>query len=139
MVYGIGYTDANARILGLNLMAIATLILTLTLLVSIIRWRTKSILTATTVFILSWLTLLGVYPWFIQQFVVRPNELVKEKPFLEHNIQGTQEAYQLDNIQNQDFTVKADLTPQDLDNNKTTLKNVRLWDYRPLLLSLIHI
>ncbi|NJN24102.1 MAG: UPF0182 family protein [Acaryochloridaceae cyanobacterium RL_2_7] len=57
----------------------------------------------------------------------------KEKPFLEHNIRGTQEAYQLNNIQTQDFNVKANLTQQDLAKNQATLKNVRVWDYRPLL------
>ena len=133
VVFGIGYTDANARIFGLNLMAIATLILTLFLLISIVRWRPKGLMTAASIFILSWMVLLGIYPWFIQQFVVRPNELVKEKPYLENNIQNTQAAYQLDNIQTQDFNVQANLTRADLSKNAATLNNVRLWDYRPLL------
>ncbi|NJN24103.1 MAG: COG1615 family transporter [Acaryochloridaceae cyanobacterium RL_2_7] len=72
VVYGIGYTDAHARLLGLNLMAIASLILALILLLSAIRWRPKLLMIAASLSIIGWLTLIGLYPWFIQQFVVRP-------------------------------------------------------------------
>lgn len=133
VVYGLGYTDATARLFGLNLMAVLTLIMLGILIVSLGRLRQRFLFLSLCLFGIGWLGLLGLYPWFIQQFVVRPNELVKEKPYLAKNIQGTQNAYQLTQIQSQDFNVDANLTANNLETHKDTLQNVRLWDYQPLL------
>jgi uncharacterized protein len=133
VVYGLGYTDATARLFGLNLMAVLTLIILGILIVSLGRLRQRFLFLSLGLFGIGWLGLLGLYPWFIQQFVVSPNELVKEKPYLANNIQGTQNAYQLTQIQSQDFNVDANLTANNLETHKDTLENVRLWDYQPLL------
>ncbi|MEM9137148.1 MAG: UPF0182 family protein [Cyanobacteria bacterium P01_F01_bin.42] len=133
VVYGIGYTDANARVLGLNFMSIVTLITLILLATALKRFRQRLFLTTIIIFGVGWIGLLGVYPRIVQQFIVGPNELLKEKPYIANNIEATQDAYQLNNIQSENFNVNADLSRQDLDNNQATLGNVRLWDYRPLL------
>jgi hypothetical protein len=70
---------------------------------------------------------------FVQQFIVNPNELVKEKPYIAHNIQFTQAAYHLDGVQRESYAAEARLNRQVLQDNQTTIRNIRLWDYRPLL------
>jgi len=72
------------------------------------------------------------YPQMIQRIVVQPNELERERPFLEHHIRATRAAYGLDNIQTRSFAASQNLTPADLANNDLTLRNIRLWDHRPL-------
>src|SRR5678815_1729516 len=97
-----------------------------------------------------WIGGLGVYPALLQRFRVTPNELVAERPYIQHNIRMTRQAYGLDQVQEKDFPADESLTPAALDRNALTIKNVRLWDHRPLLttygqlqeirtLSLIHI
>ena len=131
-MFGIGYTDANDRIFGLNLMAIATLILTLFLLISIVRWRPKGLMTAASIFIVSWMVLLGIYPWFIQQFVVRPNELVKEINHLAHDLVPELKTVTLDlkNVSERNIEIEglhAHITPlEELEWNTKT-------EFQPLL------
>ena len=74
----------------------------------------------------------GFIPGLIQRYVVQPNELARETPYIENNIRFTNIAYGLDKISERDFSEIAPLTQQALANDKTVLKNLRLWDYRPL-------
>jgi uncharacterized membrane protein (UPF0182 family) len=64
---------------------------------------------------------------------VLPNEIVLERPYLEHNIRYTRQAYRLDNIEDREFPVGGDLSQADLKKNNLTVKNIRLWDHAPLL------
>jgi uncharacterized membrane protein (UPF0182 family) len=68
----------------------------------------------------------------MQQFDVQPNELIKERPYIEYNIDLTRRAYGLDKIEEKDFGPVADLTSEALAEAESTIKNIRLWDYRPL-------
>lgn len=69
----------------------------------------------------------------IQRLVVEPNELVKERPYIERNIAMTRRAFNLDNIEAKTFNPQGALTAEDLKNNNLTIKNIRLWDTRPIL------
>jgi uncharacterized protein len=79
----------------------------------------------------------GTYPVLQQRFVVEPNELAKETPYIKHNIEFTREAYDLAKIDNQDYQLASLDNPNAnanvLRENKATIDNIRLWDYRPLL------
>lgn len=74
-----------------------------------------------------------VYPALIQRFSVAPNELVKETPYLKHNIHATRQAFGLDRIEERELTGETTLTRQDIEENKPTINNIRLWDHHPLL------
>ncbi len=63
----------------------------------------------------------------------RPNEIVAESPYITHNIQFTRRAYGLDRIDEVEFPAEENLTREDLRRNDPTIKNIRLWDHRPLL------
>ncbi|MFB6112648.1 MAG: UPF0182 family protein [Halodesulfurarchaeum sp.] len=68
-----------------------------------------------------------------QSFVVEPDEFNKEARFIENEIQFTNHGFALDRIQQQDFVVSANLTKEQINANPGTIKNVRLWDARPML------
>ena len=73
------------------------------------------------------------YATMLQRFAVTPNEQVRETPFIEYNIAATREAFALDQIEERELPGDAALTRADLEANRGTLDNVRLWDHQPLL------
>src|SRR5699024_2585984 len=77
--------------------------------------------------------LVQVASFGVQNFIVSPNEFSKEKPFLEHNLMLTREAYGLDEIEHKESPGDATLTEKMVERNELTLDNVRLNDSRPLL------
>lgn len=77
----------------------------------------------------------GLYPASIQKFIVKPNEITKETKFIEYNIKYTRDAYKLNSIKEREFPAADDISYKDIAANKATIKNVRLWDYDPILAS----
>jgi uncharacterized protein len=75
---------------------------------------------------------LNFFPNLVQNMIVTPNELVKEKPYIEHNIKFTQEAYGLGNLKVKNFAVNYDLSFDDIQSNPTIIENIRLWNQEPL-------
>ncbi len=69
----------------------------------------------------------------VQRFAVQPNELAKERPYIERSIAKTREAFNLTAIETQTFNPQNDLTLEALQQNALTIRNIRLWDTRPLL------
>ncbi len=134
VTFGAGYTDVHARILSNTVMTLISLISAFMILLSIF-WRKgiKVLLTAISIFIICHIVFKIIYPSFQQKFIVEPNELEKEKPYIHHNIKLTRQAYKLSDVERHPFELKGALTKQDIKNNKTTIENIRLWDWRPLL------
>lgn len=73
-----------------------------------------------------------LFPAGYQSFIVRPNELRQETPYIENNIRLTRQAYGLEGITQGQLQGDARLTAQDIAAYGNTVNNVRLWDYRPL-------
>jgi uncharacterized membrane protein (UPF0182 family) len=73
------------------------------------------------------------YAAAIQRFLVAPNELDRETPYIRHNVAATRRAFGLENVEERELTGDAVLTRADIQRNAATLRNVRLWDHRPLL------
>jgi len=133
VAFGAGYTDVNAQLPILKaLMVLAGVIAVLC--VVTIRLRTWRPLAGGVVALVAVAFLGGIaYPGVIQRYQVSPNEIVKEKPYIDFNIRYTRLAYGLDNIEEREFPADQALTQQDLKKNDATIKNIRLWDTRPLL------
>lgn len=69
----------------------------------------------------------------LQKIVVQPNELVRERPYIERSIKYTRAAFSLDKIDAQVFDPQAELNREVLERNHLTIDNIRLWDTKPLL------
>jgi len=76
---------------------------------------------------------LSIIPAIFQSFVVQPNELSLEKPFLEKNIAFTRKAYQLGQGGGKGFLRGKQPLSRLPFPQSDILKNIRLWDHRPLL------
>jgi uncharacterized protein len=133
VVFGAMYTDIHAQLPYLKSAIFASIICALAILRDIFvkGWK----VTIGCILALLFLSLGGgvIYPGIIQKFIVAPNELNLESPFIARNIEFTRKAFALDKIQEREFSAQEDLTWQDIEKNDATIKNVRLWDHRPLL------
>ena len=76
---------------------------------------------------------IGIIPGLIEQYIVKPNELQKETPYILNNIKLTREAYGLNKIKVEPFPVDQTITYKDIQENHNTIANIRLWDRRPLI------
>jgi uncharacterized protein len=132
-VFGASYTDIYGRLFAYSVMSILALAFLFLLLISIRRKSFTLPMSGVTLFVVALFLLEGIYPWWLQQFIVEPNELVKEKPYIVNNIKFTQNAYLLSEVQKQNYAAQAQLNRQVLQENQPTIRNIRLWDYRPLL------
>ena len=65
-------------------------------------------------------------------FIVKPNELVREKPYIAYNTAFTRQAYGLSRVTQREFPAETTVAAADAANNQATLQNVRLWDWRAL-------
>jgi len=133
-VFGAGYTDVNAQLPAYNLLTIVTLIAAVLLIVTAFMRRAwRAIVVVLVVWVGVAVVAGSLYPSFVQRFQVSPNELTLERPFIEDNIEFTRLAYNLDAIDMRSYDASQQLTPDALLAEPATVRNVRLWDYRPLL------
>jgi len=77
--------------------------------------------------------ILNVLQPIIERLRVKPDELRIEQPYLERNIAMTRRAFQLDSVDARPFAGLGKMTPASLDQDAATIKNIRLWDPRPLI------
>jgi uncharacterized membrane protein (UPF0182 family) len=75
----------------------------------------------------------GIIPTVVQRLVVQPNELARESAQIAHHITATRAAWGLDSVERRELEADQQLTAADLENNRATIDNVRLWDREPLL------
>jgi len=132
VVVGAGYTDFHVAlpILGLlvGFAAAAAVVLWAN-----IHWRRRNIPVAAVVLVFGGSLLAFVYPALFQRFYVKPSELQLERPFIEHNIALTREAYALKDIAVKPFLAEQGLSFASLQANRATFENIRLWDQQPLM------
>lgn len=130
---GVNYTDANAVIPGLQILALISIAVALAFLVTafIGQWRISII--ATALMVVSSLVLGGLYPWIVQTFQVVPNERSLEAPYLQKNIDATRLAYQLDGVEVIEYDATVVAEPGALRNDAKTTASIRIID--PALVS----
>ncbi len=133
VVFGAGYTDIHARLPALRVLAVVSAAVAVLALVQM-RWSgLKYLVIGLGALAVVHVVGMYAYPSFLQQFHVVPNELVAETPYIQRNIRSTRHAYGLDRVEAQEFPVNEVLTADDLRKNDATVKNIRLWNYQPLL------
>ena len=130
---GANYTDIHAILPMLKILAFILLIGAIVSLVSIFRKSNCLLFGAIGLYLV--VSILGVwlYPAAMQKFVVVPNELNKESPYISYNIAATQMAFKLNQVEKHELSGGTDLVLKDIQNNEATIKNIRLWDREPLL------
>lgn len=131
-VYGAGYTDIHISLILYRVQMVIALLSAVALLYGYLKksWKKALLVPASLIVI----TLLGnMVVLGVEKLVVEPNVMAKETPYIENNIKYTRKAYGLQDVVVKDFDVVNTLTIEDLQNNKETIKNIRINDYRPTI------
>ncbi len=129
---GVTYTDAHVMIGGLLVVCAALVLGAVISGVNAILarrawWLAAAILPAAVCYVV-----LGVVGWYVNSFIVKPNELVREQPYIAHNIDMTRQAYGLDRFSRREFAAETTVEAIDPANNQPTIQNIRLWDVHAL-------
>jgi len=133
IVYGAGYVDLIIRLPFIWIMFSLALLLAIYAFYQAFQPKIKPLLFGAAGLII--LNVLGnsLLPTVVQQFIVEPNELELESPYLKHNIDETRKAYNLDKIKEYNYSATDTLSREIISENQITIDNVRLWDPRLLI------
>jgi len=131
--FGASYADVYANLPALRILTFLALVGASLCLVQIYRPGFKYFFVGLGPLVLVHVVGLYLYPSFLQRFRVVPNEIDAERPFIKRSIEFTRRAYGLDKVESKDFPAEEQLTAADLKRNDATIKNIRLWEHRPLL------
>jgi uncharacterized membrane protein (UPF0182 family) len=129
---GVTYTDAHVMLTGKLVLAAALVLGALMAAGSAIRGSNGRWLLASAAPALICYLAVGVVGWYVTSFEVKPNELVREQPYILHNIEMTRQAYGLDRFAQREFPAETTIDATDPDHNQATLQNIRLWDWHAL-------
>ncbi len=132
LVFGASFTDLHVTLLMYNIISGILAFSAVVTLICGIAKRVKPM-------IFCYIAAAAVYALNIgastavQNLIVSPNEYSKESVYIDYNIEATQQAYGLDEIETRTYTVDNSITAQDIAENSVTLENIPINDYSPTL------
>jgi uncharacterized membrane protein (UPF0182 family) len=129
---GVTYTDAHITLGGLLIICTALIIGAGLAGMNLFLRPKVSRLIAAPVPAVVCFVLVQIAAWYVDSFIVKPNQLVREQPYISSNIQYTRQAFGLDRITQHEFPAEISVEAADAPNNQATLQNIRLWDWRAL-------
>jgi len=129
---GVTYTDAHVMLTGLVVVCVALILGAAIAAINVastprLRWLIAAVGPAAVCYLA-----VQIIAWYVGNFIVKPNELVRERPFIAYNIDLTRRAYGLDRVAQREFPAETTVEATDPGNNQATLQNIRLWDWRAL-------
>src|SRR5580658_4809014 len=129
---GVTYTDAHVMLPGMLVVCAALVLGAGIAIINIVavprpRWLVAAVVPAAVCYLV-----LQICGWYVSSFIVKPNELVRERPYIAYNIDLTRQAYGLDRLAQREFPAETTVEAADPANNQATLQNIRLWDWRAL-------
>src|SRR6201993_1045248 len=129
---GVTYTGAHLTLIGLLVVSAALIVGAAIAFINVVlaprvQWLLASVAPALICYLA-----LQIFSWYVFNFIVKPNELVRERPYIAYNIELTREAYGLNRVSQREFPAETSVEATDPANNQATLQNIRLWDWRAL-------
>jgi len=129
---GVTYTDAHVTLTGMLVVCAALVAGALLAAVNAFsmqrgRWLVAAVVPAVVCYFA-----LQIVSWYVSSFIVKPNELVREKPYIVYNTDLTRQAYGLNRVMQREFPAETTPEAADPEHNQATLQNIRLWDWRAL-------
>ena len=129
---GVTYTDAHVSLIGMLFISAALLIGALIAAANAFFNPRGRMLVIAVVPAVACYIVVALVSWYVTSFLVKPNELVREEPYIANNIQMTRKAYGLDLFDQREFPAETTVGATDPANNQPTLQNIRLWDVQAL-------
>ncbi|MGH2533854.1 MAG: UPF0182 family protein [Thermomicrobiales bacterium] len=128
--FGPGYTDVNVQRIANWLLAAVSIAAAVLLLLNAFVRRAKLLVGIVVLWGALSLVVGVVIPEIVQRIIVEPSELARERPYIANNIEMTNAAYGLDQVEERELSGTQPVQANELATHQTTLDNIRLWDYR---------
>src|ERR1700686_2886287 len=95
---GVTYTDAHVMLTGLLVVCVGLILGAAIAVINAVsaprmRWLVAAVVPAAVCYLA-----VQIIAWYVGNFIVKPNELVRERPFIAYNIDLTRQAYGLDRM-----------------------------------------
>jgi uncharacterized protein len=129
---GVTYTDAHVLLPGMLAVCTALILGAAIAAINVVSAPRVLWLMAAVAPVAVCYLVLQIFGWYVSSFIVKPNELVRERPYIAYNIELTRQAYGLDRLAQREFPADTTVEAADPANNQATLQNIRLWDWRAL-------
>lgn len=126
---GLKYVDVNAVLPSLNILTFVAIIVAALFIFNIFRrhWVIPAI--GLGLLVVTSVVVGALYPLFVQQFQVRPSELMREQPYIERNIEATRAAYDVADSEIKDYAGSVSPPSAEvLQASAGTLDNIRILD-----------
>jgi uncharacterized membrane protein (UPF0182 family) len=131
-VFGATYADVHARLPFIWVSAAMAVLTGVALVVAIFQRGVLLPMGAMAAWVAVAVFGTEAYPAFVHRFTVQPNELEKERTYIQRNIDMTRQAFGLDKIDERQFPAAPEVTQDEVNANSQTIHNIRLLDVRPL-------
>ena len=129
---GVTYTDAHITLTGMLFISVALVVgAVIAFAGGLFKPRARWLLAAVVPAAVCWIVT-GVAGWYTSTFIVNPNRLNCERPYIVNNIALTRQAFGLDQFVQREFPADTTVAAADPEHNQATLENIRLWDVNAL-------
>src|SRR5208282_2983144 len=113
---GVTYTDAHVTLAGLLVVCAALVLGAAIAAVNAVRfprgrWLVAAVLPAAVCYVA-----VQAVGWYVSSFIVKPNELVREKPYIVYNTALTRQAYGLNRVSQREFPAETTVDAADPEN-----------------------
>ncbi len=125
---GASYTDVHAVLPAKTVLAVIAVICAILFLAGAVRRGSLLPAMGFGLLVLSAVLIGGVYPFIIQQFVVKPNQAVKERPYIAREIFNTRQAYGVASTKVISYPASSTEKPSILATQAAALPDLRLID-----------
>jgi uncharacterized protein len=125
---GLRYVDANAYLPAKTILAIIAAICALLFFAALWQRGWQLPVIGLGLMVLSAVLIGGVYPALVQQFQVRPNEQVREEPYIEKHMESTKDAYDIADARITDYSGTSEADPETLRDAVDNTASIRLLD-----------
>lgn len=132
VVFGAGYTDIHVTLLFYKIIAAVSIIASIIVLVSVLTSKVKPIIISISS-IVALIIVGNISAVVVQNFIVKSNERKLEQPYIKNNISYTRKAFNIDNSETNNFSVKEDINATDINNNKEIIDNIKINSFEPAL------
>ena len=132
VVFGASYTDVKVSLNFYRIIAIASVVASIVIFVSILLSKVKPIVFSV-IGIIALVLTENLASGVIQHFIVQPNGIKMEEPYIAKNIEYTRKGFNIDSVNEIPFKIENDLTKKDIEDNKMIIDNIKINSYKPAL------
>ncbi|WP_040160372.1 UPF0182 family membrane protein [Nigerium massiliense] len=125
---GLQYTDDHAAMTAKIVMAVIAFLVAALFFANAFINNLLLPVVGVVLMLVSGLILSLIYPAMIQTFTVRPNEPDRERPYITNHIRATRAAYDVDDVEIQDYSARTTASAGQLRADAEALPAIRLMD-----------